>query len=314
MGEGLPGLAIRHWRRKGWCARWAALEGDCDPGGADRAAKRGRLKTLPGAAFILGLLASLLLGGAASALLAGKRPLAEADQGPHKAQPQLPLRLDMEIVRSDQPTSFPLLVSGLEGVGNARVVLRNLPEALWFSRGERRDEHTWDLAGADLDALAVTLRPGTPPAFMVDIEVVDANAAPLAQTLALVRLIDPPGEASHARSAPLPAQALAAAPAGGPVKAAKADVAARHRRATAAAPQPAREVRARAGLPAPDQPRPLAEDPGRRLALAASPPPRPVGMSALGGVAREPAEGRWLWWRLPAMGSPSLSKAEAVRR
>jgi hypothetical protein len=324
MGEGLPGLASRGWRPDGLIARLAVLEGDSRPAGLDRAPKPGAFKSLPLGAFALGLLTSLLLGGAASALLAIARPAADADQavaaaGEHKAQPQLPARLDIEIVRGDQPASFPLSVSGLERVGNARVVLRDLPEALWFSRGERRDEHTWDLAGADLDELAVTLRPGTPHAFVVDIEVVDANAAHLAQTLAAVRLIDPPLQAGHAPTSSLPSQALAVPAEGGLLKVAKADVAARNRRANAAAPPPvAREPRARAGLPAPDQPHPVAEDPARRLVPAVSPPPpppRPAGMSALGAVSREPAaEGRWLWWRLPAVAWPALSNAEGARR
>jgi hypothetical protein len=333
MGEGLPWLAIRGWRPKRLIARLAALEEeDCSPSGADRAPKPGAFKAVPLGAFALGLLTSLLLGGAATALLAIARPTADADQavaatGKHKAQPQLPARLDLEVVRGEQPTSFPLNVSGLERVGNARVVLRNLPEALWFSRGERRDEHTWDLAGADLDDLAVTLRPGTPHAFMVDIEVIDANAAPLAQTLAAVRLIDPPAEASHAPASPLPSQALAAPPEGGVLKLAKADMAARNRQANPAVPPPVvREARARAGLPAPDQSqegeasrrsaRPLAEEPARRLAPAVwPPPPRPAGMSALGAVSREPAaEGRWLWWRLPAVAGQPLSNGEGARR
>jgi len=310
MGEGLPGLAIRGWRPKGLIARLAALEGDCSPGGADRASKP--VKSLPLGAFALGLLTSLVLGGAAAALIAIARPPADAEQavaaaGEPEAQPQLPARLDIKIVRGDQPSSFPLSLNGLERVGNARVVFRNLPEALWFSRGERRDEHTWDLAGVDLDELAVTLRPGTPHAFMVDIDVLDANAARLAQTLAAVRLIDPPVEASHAPSSPL-SHALAAPALGGLLKVAKAEVAARSRRANPAAPPPlAREARARA-----------AEDPPRRLVPAVSPPtppPRPAGMSALGAVSREPAtEGRSLWWRLPAVAWPPLSNGEGARR
>jgi hypothetical protein len=320
MGEGLPGLAIRGWRPKGSTARLAAVHGDCSPGGADWAPKPGAFKSLPLGAFALGVLISLLLGGGASALLAIGRPAAEAEQATaaadtHKARPQLPVRLDLEIVRGDQAASFPLKVSGLERLGNVRVVLRNLPEALWFSRGERRDEHTWDLAGADLDDLAVTLRPGTPHAFMVDIEVVDANATRLAQTLAAVRLIDAPVEAGHAPSVALASQGLAAAETG-LLKMAKADVAARNTWISPAAPAPlAREVRARgAGLPAPDQARPLAEDPARRLAPAVS-PPRPASMSALGAVSREPvAEGRWLWWRLPAVAWPGLSNREDARR
>ena len=106
--------------------------------------------------------------------------------------------MDLPIRKSDEPAAFPLLVTGLDEAGELRIVLQNLPEAVWFSRGERRDEHTWELARADLDDLSVTLRPGTPPAFMVGIDVIDADAAILTQTSAAVRLIGPPASAEVA--------------------------------------------------------------------------------------------------------------------
>src|SRR5262249_31912820 len=107
--------------------------------------------------------------------------------------------------------SLPLARHGLDGVRDAHVILQHLPEPVWFSRGERRDEHTWDLASADLEDLQMTLRAGAPAAFGVDIEVVGPNAAPLAQSSAFVRLVDAPAPA--ARSAALADTALAASPA-----------------------------------------------------------------------------------------------------
>jgi hypothetical protein len=319
MGESPPGGSMRRWRPNGLVARLAALDGKLGAGAAGIARKPWASKPFPLVPFVFGLSASLLFGAAAARFLAMMPPVGAAEHalaalGEAAAAP--PARLQLEILRSDQPSALPLLVTGLEDTAAARVVLRNLPEALWFSRGERRDEHTWDLAGTDLDELGVTLRAGTPQAFTLDIEVVAADAVLLAHSAASVRVIDAPSEA---RNAPVPRglQKLAASPAGGGISAAKADEAGFKRQAgTPAPPVLAREAGTRAGVPAPEQSRPLAEDPARRPASAPSvPAQRPAGMSALGALSREPeAEGRWLWWRLPVLAWPTLKNGEGARR
>src|SRR5262245_53103275 len=268
MREWPAGGAMRDWRRNGLIARLAALESHVGTRARGNACEPWRSKRIPLAPFALGLSASLVCGAAAAwflaltpALGAAEQPRAALGGPPSFSQPQG--RLEMEIVRSDQPSAFPLRVSGLEDVANARVVLRNLPEALWFSRGERRDEHTWDLAGADLEELCVTLRAGTPQAFALDIEVVAGDAAPLARSIAAVRVLGGPSAArstvssssssspspspSPSPSAPLRPQIAAASPTGGGASAVKADVAPFQRPVVTFAPQvAAREVRPRA--------------------------------------------------------------------
>src|SRR5262245_52052422 len=321
MGERLAGATIRDWRPNGLIARLAALEGRfagvAGNGGEPWPA---RLPLLP---FALGLSASLLVGAAAAWLLgvtpavgAAEHTAGSAWRAAAAAPRQRPGPLEIEVVRGDQPSAFPLLVTGLEDVADARVVLRNLPEALWFSRGERRDEHTWELARADLDELAVTLRAGTPQAFALDIEVVAADAAPLAHGVAAVHVLGVPSEAGNA-PAPRPAQKLAAAPAGAGMSAPKGDVVQFKRHTGASPPQlVTREAKVRTAVAAPEPARPQAEDPGWRTTAAAfAPVQRPAGMSALGALSREPApEGRWLWWRLPVLAWPNLAEAEGARR
>src|SRR5262245_21120959 len=266
MGERLAGATIRDWRPNGVMARLAALDGRfagvAGNGGEPWPA---RLPLLP---FALGLSASLLVGAAAAWLLGVTPAVGAAEQTigsawrAAAAPRQRPGPLEIEVVRGDQPSAFPLLVTGLEDVADARVVLRNLPEALWFSRGERRDEHTWDLARADLDELSVTLRAGTPQAFALDIEVVAADAAPLAHSVAAVRVLGVPSEAGNA-PALRPQQKLAASPAIASVSAPKADVVQFKRHPGASTPQLVTrgEARVRAAAAVPEPARPQAEDP-----------------------------------------------------
>jgi hypothetical protein len=239
---------------------------------------------------------------------AGERssaPLAGAWQD----RPQF-VALDVPILKSDELVAFPLLVTGLEGAGEVRIVLQHLPEALWFSRGERRDEHTWELARADLDDLCVTLRPGTPPAFMVGIEVIDANAATLTQTSAAVRLVDPPASVAS------PALSVTAKSARRDHWVTPAEVAALTWSTTTITREGvAREARARAAARGGDRPLPAVADAGRQ-GLSAMPQvsQRPPGMSALGALSREPSgDGRWLWWRLPVPAWASAGNGEGLR-
>jgi hypothetical protein len=308
MGETAAGVGRRGWRSTGLMQRLADLQRDGAPPAADCP-----LRPRPSAGtqlrpFALGLLGSLAVGVAAFALIATRLKV-EAGQPPSVAgaasawpvRPQ-PVALDLPILKSDQPAAFPLLVTGLDGAGEVRIVLQHLPEAVWFSRGERRDEHTWELARADLDDLSVTLRPGTPPAFMVGIEVIDAAAAILTQTSAAVRLIGPPLSVT-ARSkrrdhwvAPPEAALTWSTP-------------------TVTREGVAREGRMRAAARAGDRPLPAVPDVARE-ALSAMPQAaqRPPGMSALGALSREPTgEGRWLWWTLPVPAWPPLGKGEGAR-
>ena len=319
MGETAAGVGRRGWRSTGLMQRLADLQRDGAPPVGDcplRPRPPTGTKLRP---FAVGLLGSLAVGVAAFALIATRLKV-EAGQPPSAAgaasawpdRPQ-PVALDLPILKSDQPAAFPLLVTGLDGAGEVRIVLQHLPEAVWFSRGERRDEHTWELARADLDDLCVTLRPGTPPAFMVGIEVIDANAAILTQTSAAVRLIEA-GASADVASPPLSVTANSlrrdhwVAP---------PEVAAlTWSTPTVTREGVAREGRMRAAARAGDRPLPAVPDVARQ-ALSAMPQAaqRPPGMSALGALSREPTgEGRWLWWRLPVPAGPPLGTGEGARR
>ena len=151
----------------------------------------------------MGLLGSLVVGVAAFALIAtrhkvegGQRPSAAVAVGawPDRPQPVAwTCRSAKAISRPLFPCSLPALMRQAR-CGSSCSICR---KPCGF-RGERRDEHTWELARADLDDLSVTLRPGTPPAFMVGIDVIDVDAAILTQTSAAVRLIGPPASAEVA--------------------------------------------------------------------------------------------------------------------
>jgi hypothetical protein len=315
MGETAAGVAIRGWRSAGLMQRLADLQRDGAPCEADRALRPRPPTSTKLRPFAVGLLGSLVVGVAAFALIATRLKV-EAGQRPSATvasawsdRPQ-PVALDLPILKSDQPAAFPLLVTGLDGAGEVRIVLRHLPEAVWFSRGERRDEHTWELARADLDDLSVTLRPGTPPAFMVGIEVIDADAAILTQTSAAVRLIGPPASADVANPPLSVAQFTRRDHWVAPPEAALT-----WSTPTVTREGVAREGRMRAAARAGDRPLPAVPDVARE-ALSAMPQAaqRPPGMSALGALSREPTgEGRWLWWTLPVPAWPPLGKGEGAR-
>jgi hypothetical protein len=316
MGETAAAVAIGGWRPNGLMQRLAALDL------ADRpvAGRSVHLlqATLNGRAFFaLGLLLSLLLGGALHFAL----PRAAAKVGVVLAPPASTLGaiwqrrhqlvLDMPIVRGDAPAAFPLLVSGLDGVRDAHVILQDLPEPVWFSRGERRDEHTWELASSDLEDLQMTLRAGSPEAFGLDIEVVGPNAALLARSSAFVRLVDGPTPA--ASSAALADTALAASAPGMPDR--TADVAMLDWSARTLT----KPLLPRDGLLArPFVPPAAPSSPAVAQAAADIPPPslqRPPGMSGLGAVSHEAAaEGRWLWWKLPAPAWAVFASGDGARR
>lgn len=312
MGETAVAAAIGRWRSAGLMQRLADLERD---DGAAAAARPSRPRPPPSARlkpFAVGLLASLVLGVAAFGLIVATGLTVEVGQAAPAAvaanawpQRAPPVALDLPILKSDQPAAFPLLVTGLDGAGEARIVLQDLPEAVWFSRGQRRDEHTWDLARADLDDLSVTLRPGTPPAFLVGIDVIDANAAILTQTSAAVRLVEPSAATADVAS---PLLSMAANPQRREHWVAPSDMAAlTWSTPTVTRESAGREARPRVAARIADRPLPAVSDTDREgLSAMPAASQRPPGMSGLGALSREPtSEGRWLWWRLPVPGLAS---------
>lgn len=318
MGDTAAGVAIRGWRSAGLMQRLAELQRNGIPREADRPLPPRPPTATKLRPFAVGLLGSLVVGVGAFALIttrlkveAGHHPSATAAASAWPDRPR-PVALDLPILKSDRPTAFPLLVTGLEGAGEVRVVLQHVPEAVWFSRGERRDEHTWDLARADLDDLSATLRPGTPPAFMVGIEVIDANAAILTQISAAVRLIEAPASDDVAT----PPLSVTAQSMRRDHWVAPPEVAAlTWSTPTVTREGVAREGRMRAAAYAGDRPLPAVPDVARpALSVMPQAPQRPPGMSALGALSREPTgEGRWLWWTLPVLAWPPLGNGERAR-
>ena len=148
----------------------------------------------------------------------------------------------------------------------------------------------------------MTWRAGSPEAFGLHIEVVGPNAAPLAQSSAFVRLVD--GPAPAAKSA-----ALADTVPDRKAEVATLDWSAR----TFTKPLLPREgLLARPVMPV------VAGAAVAPTAAASAPPPslqRPPGMSGLGAVAHEAtAEGRWLWWKLPAPAWTVFAGGDGARR
>jgi len=185
-----------------------------------------------------------------------------------------PLRFEVDVDRSDRTSApFPLRLTGSAGEG-LRILLRNVPESIWLSKGERRDEHTWALQPADLPDLRLTLGEGAPEAFEVTIEVVAPPGTPAVPTLARVRLVDAPAtERAAAEAWPGAETIVQAEPRAAAVRAAGTSTHARTARAADAEP---------------------------RAADVQPPPARhfPEGASALGATPREPSARR-LWWRTP---------------
>jgi hypothetical protein len=268
---------------------------------------------LPGY-FALGVGAGMMLGAVAYLGLlwlnpkpgsepgSGSSPAAVASVGPHHQ-----LVVDLPIGHGAATTSFALAVTGLEAAArDAHVILQDLPEAVSLSRGERRDEHTWDLERGDLNDLQLTLRQDAPEAFIFGIDVIARDNALLARTAAHVHRL----EASE--PSPPALARIAAGPAASP------------------APRPKTPALDWASSTFTKQfvPRealisswaPLAEPVGGlpdRVAANATPssPQRPEGMSGLGALPREEGvEGRWLWWKLPAPAWAPFASLEGAAR
>jgi hypothetical protein len=196
--------------------------------------------------------------------------------------------------------AFPVEVIGGGAARDAMtVVLRDLPESTYLSKGQRRDASTWLLRPADLNNLRLSIYEGAPEAFDVTIEVATAGGDPVARSVARVRLLDPPAQPE-------------------PSVAAVDTSAVRSPQQTAeAAISPRREV-------APAKPRPLETAPQQKAAqkpqLVQAPRPvrieelrvvprtaRPEGMTSLGMATREiDADDRQLWWRMPSSWAGSV--------
>jgi hypothetical protein len=307
MGGTPVDAATSRWRPNGLMHRLAdlKLEVGFEPGRAALPFFEAPAP-LPGY-FALGLGVSLVLGALAYLGLLSLDH--KGGSGPSPAAlsvaPRHQLVLDLPIGRGDAATSFALSVSGLEAVRNAHVVLQDLPEAVSFSRGERRDEHTWDLERGDLNDLQLTLRQDAPEAFVFGIDVVGANNALLARTAAHVHRLErseasaPPRARTAALPPPrperptldwssstftkqfVPREALmsSSAPLGEPVSTAPQDKIAAN------------------------------------LAASSTSPQRPKGMSGLGALSHEEAvEGRWLWWKLPSPAWAPFASLEGAGR
>lgn len=250
----------------------------------------GSRQRLFGASFGLGLACGGLLGSVAllALLLMHPEPAwprqmstpADATQG--AAATALPdSTLEMIIRRShDGKALFPLHVTGAENTDSVRVVLRDLPETVRLSNGERQDERTWGLRLADLEGLYVTLGEGTPDAFDVTIEVASAAGMQVAKTVAHVRLAG----RREVVAAPVLSRSTAAT-----IEDLLRQPVAPSFRTDVVRSAPRVEELAAAALPR---------------------PPLPGGVSSLGGPkgdgSGEPApsvEGRKVWWRMPTPGT-----------
>jgi hypothetical protein len=201
---------------------------------------------------------------------------------------ELPIRL-----AGGTSAQFPVEITGAGTAAESMtVLLRDLPESTYLSKGQRQSASTWVLRPADLHNLRMSFYEGTPTAFDVTIEVATASGDPAARSIARVRLLDAPAR-------PEPAVAALDAPSlRTPVQAVEAAVA------------PRREE-------APTKTRPLETAPQQKAAqkphLVQAPRPvrieelrvvpratRPEGMSTLGMATREAvADDRQLWWRMP---------------
>jgi hypothetical protein len=219
-----------------------------------------------------------------------------------------------------RPSSFEVLIGkdkrhkavlSLPGIERGTVVVRDVPEPVWLSKGERQDEHTWVLQPADLDDLYLSVGEGTPEAFDMTIETTSPDERRL-RTIARVRLVDAPSPVTSLVFKPRLALRTELTPGahtldGTPVFASvkSGASAAGQNPADPLRTQRARGERAGEAIYKP----PAVTDPERGALAAADRYSRP---SALGATLEEsdsrlPAEGRRLWWKLPAPPSSAPS-------
>ena len=252
-------------------------------------------RRLPGLYFVFGLLAGGAMGLALLFVLPAGAPAESRVPGLELASPKaagarlldaaalLPA-IEVAIPRhARERAAFPLRVTGAEDLNAVRVVLREVPERAFLSRGERPDAHTWVLRLQDLEDLHLSLHEGAPQRFAMIVEVA-SSGAPIAQTTARVRLED--WEAPALAEEPLPASNLPQRThAALPARAAPLGRELEHARP----PGPSKMVKPGSG-------------PATGESRAGRPQPRPEGLRALGGpVSGQPANDaqRQVWWKLP---------------
>ena len=90
---------------------------------------------------------------------------------------------------------FALQIVGIAPGEFASVILRNVPEAVSLSRGERQDARTWLLRGTDLENLRLALGDAAPDTFEITVEVSSAASDQLARGVGRVRMLDRPAPA-----------------------------------------------------------------------------------------------------------------------
>jgi hypothetical protein len=197
---------------------------------------------------------------------------------------------ELPIRRSERANAaFPLQITGAGTSHIGSVVLHDVPEQAWLSKGQRQDEHTWVMRPADLNGLRLSMGEGTPDAFDLTIEVAAASGDPAGRSVARVRLLDVPQKVeTPVAAAEDPVPMLDALPV-----LRHAPVLAKTRPVETAPQQKSVQ-------------KPLMVQAPRRVQVTEEVRPaghvtRPEGMSALGMSMREtnPDE-RQLWWKMPS--------------
>jgi hypothetical protein len=197
-----------------------------------------------------------------------------AEQAPGDGRP---MQFEIALSRGDRGNApFPLRVTGPAGNG-LRILMHNVPEPIWLSRGERRDEHTWALRPSDLPGLHLVLGEGAPDAFEVMIEVVAPPGTHAVSTLARVRIVDAP-VAEH--------MTADAAPAAWP--------------GAETLVRPNTPADGRVGTSSHARTAKAADAELRVTDAHAKAPHWPEGASGLGAAGSRKPSGRQLWWSNPA--------------
>jgi hypothetical protein len=293
-------------------ARLAALPGNAGAGGEGKGAGRGPAtyrQRMITTYFGYGVFASVVVGCTALLPLLFAHPgaprnhgvLAAVGNSKFASVPLWPAHgtiapeaeitsFELPIRRSERASAaFPLQITGARTSDIGSVVLHDVPEQAWLSKGQRQDEHTWVMQAADLNGLRLSMGEGTPDAFDLTIEVAASSGDPAGRSVARVRLLDVPKKLeTSVAAAEEPVPMLDALPV------------LRHA-PVLAKPRPA-EI-------APQQKsvqKPLMVQAPRRVQVTEEIRPaghvtRPEGMSALGMSMRETnPEERQLWWKMPS--------------
>lgn len=167
-----------------------------------------RLRSV-GVHFAFGVAAGGVLGGAVLLVLLANNPgrslvhtavaLAATVGMPAPIDGKRSETVEPMVREERQSTPFPLRIAGADAGDNPTDKLRDLPEAVSMSTGERQDQHTWAQRLADPDNQS--MRDDTPAAFDVKIDVVSTAGAHVAAT-ARVR-VDPLAQGSLPVASPL---------------------------------------------------------------------------------------------------------------